>query len=642
MIYNLVNGFWAIIGIINILFIPGWLLFSYLEKFGKTTRELYLQTCLGLSIFWLMSHGALLNLLGKTFNYPLLTAKIIVPYFFLLNIILFFLAELLQTNLLLPLKIKRPFVLVYSTSLVFMAVVGARLVTSKGENTLLLFFIPFIAITIGLLTKIKSYNNSLIIYAISLSVLLHRAFITNNLLGYDIHLEYYIANTTMANGSWDPFFPTAVNTCLSLTLLPSIINYCTQIELVWVLKIVYPLIFANVPVVIFKLYKQLLGVKGAAIASYLFIVQFVFFSEMLGLARQQIAELLALLSIYYGLNRHARLNDRILGVVFLFATVISHYGLTLILLLIVFPAVLLFFEGRKYKVYLLIFIVFALTWQSYIASGTVVSSVADLAHRTITSAFNDLFGDGTREASIYKALGSGGEELSLPRKGYWLLQLMVQAVILLGFMSRTYHFYRSKTKVPLEETLAMTGLTILILCIVLPYFADGLNVTRIYHISLMFVGYYFAVGGSFLHKMGRKYLKIDKYLITRIILMFYFLFSSGYAYIILGDKPSSIALNYGQYEDTYYHDNEVAAAAWASQQQLRGLTGLNKYSQLLLGEFYGLDVLKEINAESFLFVRENYDQVELDYRPVIYDNGARLFGRRMEGKNETAQGIDYR
>lgn len=640
MLHNLVTGLFAIIGSINILFIPGWLLFSYLWKFGKTTRELYFQTCLGLSIFWLMAHGAFLNLMGKTFNHPLLTARIIISYFTFLNIALYCAARFLKIKIIFPVRIKRPYVLIYSLSLIVMAIVGARLVTYNGGNVILLFFIPFIAVTIGFITRKKSYNDSLIIYGVALSVLLHKAFITNNLLGYDIHLEYYIANTTLNSGIWDPFFPTAVNTCLSLTMLPSIIYYCTHIKLVWILKIVYPLIFANVPVVIFKLYKQLLGVKGSAIASYLFIVQFVFFSEMLGLARQQIAELLALLSIYYGLDRHARLTDRILGVVFLFATVTSHYGLTLILLLIMSPAVLLFFEARKHKVYLLIFIVFALTWQSYIASGTVVGSVADLAHRTITSAINDLFSTSTREDSIYKALGSGGEGLSLPRKVYWLLQLMVQAMVLLGFMFRTYGFYRSKTRVPVEETLAITGLAILILCIVLPYFADGLNVTRIYHISLMFVGYYFAVGGAFLYKLVRKYFKADKYLIPRMILMFYFLFSSGYAYIILGDKPSSIALSYRQYEDTYYHDNEVAAVVWASQNRLSELYGANKYTQLLLGEFYGLDVKEELKPQSFIFARRYFEKANIEQRPVIYDNGAIIYGRRMEVKDGTAQNND--
>lgn len=474
--------------------------------------------------------------------------------------------------------------------------------------------------------------------------MLHRALITNNLLGYDIHLEYYIAKLTMTQGCWDPFFPTAVNSCISLTILPPILAYCTKIELAWVLKLIYPFIFANVPVVIFKLYKKRLGVKGAALASFLFIVQFVFFSEMLGLARQQVAELMAMLSLYYATDQYDRLTNRILGVLFLFATALSHYGLTLILLLIVSLAVLFFREVRRYKVFLLILLVFTLAWQSYTAGGTVVDSVAGLLKRSYTSAYYDFFGGGAREDSIYLALGSGAEQLSLPRKAYWLLQQTVQGVIVLGFLSRVVYFYRTKARVPVEEALAMTGLTTLLFCIAVPYFADGLNVTRIYHISLLFVGYYFAVGSAFLHKIAGAYLRVDKFLPARMILMFYFFFSSGYAYVVLGDRPSSIALNYQEYEDAYYYDNETAAVAWASQRQIREITGFTKYSRLLLGEFYGLEVNEEIRGTTCLFVREHGDRAGIEQRteqrPVIYDSGAKIYGRKAEEADEETQSFD--
>ena len=65
-----------------------------------------------------------------------------------------------------------------------------------------------------------------------------------------LRLEYDFAHLTFANSSWDPFSYGAYNAMLSISLLPSILANFMQIDVSWVFKIVYPMIFALVPVVL--------------------------------------------------------------------------------------------------------------------------------------------------------------------------------------------------------------------------------------------------------------------------------------------------------------------------------------------------------------------------------------------------------
>lgn len=153
---HLYDGLFAAAGLLNTLFIPGWLLVAYLEKLGKTTRELYGITCLGLSMVWLMMNGVFLNLLGAALHRPLLTAEIVIPYVGLSNLVLLCAGRLLGIKPEFHYEIKRPLLYSYGLSLILLAAVGARLVTHCAENVLLLFLLPFIAVTVGILAKKKS------------------------------------------------------------------------------------------------------------------------------------------------------------------------------------------------------------------------------------------------------------------------------------------------------------------------------------------------------------------------------------------------------------------------------------------------------------------------------------------------------
>ncbi len=99
----------------------------------------------------------------------------------------------------------------------------------------------------------------------------------------------------------------------------------------WVYKIIFPLLFALMPVALYQAYMKQSNEKLAFMASFFFVSLVVFFSEMLQLARQEIAELFVALIILLIVDRSMQKSRwSLLFLVFAASLVLSHYGLTFI------------------------------------------------------------------------------------------------------------------------------------------------------------------------------------------------------------------------------------------------------------------------------------------------------------------------
>jgi len=120
--------------------------------------------------------------------------------------------------------------------------------------------------------------------------------------------------------------------------------------------------------------------------------------------------------------------------------------------------------------------------------------------------------------------------------------------------------------------MSLVSMAFLFICIVLPFLASGLMMTRIYHIMLIFLAPFFILGGETVFGWKPK-LKRFKIPIISIVLITFFLFQCGFVYEITGDIPSSGALskhridpltNFSLYEQ-YIHEQDVLSAKWLSQ-----------------------------------------------------------------------------
>jgi len=125
-----------------------------------------------------------------------------------------------------------------------------------------------------------------IIYGFSISILYQSSLISNTIFpfGSDISLEYLIAKTTQLNSHWSLLNPFPgdivigrVSSMLSVSVLPTAYSNLLNFDLVWVFKLIYPLLFAFVPVGLYYLWKGYIGEKYSFVSSFFFISFSVFF-----------------------------------------------------------------------------------------------------------------------------------------------------------------------------------------------------------------------------------------------------------------------------------------------------------------------------------------------------------------------------
>jgi len=131
--------------------------------------------------------------------------------------------------------------------------------------------LPLLLIGIGLisfillLVSLNVVNRSvypLILYLISLSLLFGTTLASNYLIGSDIHIEYYFARLTQLQG-WDYSLAYNMNGALSVTILAPFLSDLFHIDIVWVFKIIYPVLFACLPVVLYYIYRQIVSDRAA-------------------------------------------------------------------------------------------------------------------------------------------------------------------------------------------------------------------------------------------------------------------------------------------------------------------------------------------------------------------------------------------
>jgi len=287
-----------IISFIYLFFLPGILLHGIIKVNKPGTCETILYS-VGLSIFISMFTGFFAN----TF-YPKigitnpLSLNILIVTFILeivvLSTIYYFYADE-ESGIILDLLdiFKKGNLFLYL--LLLLAISGTYIQNYYQINTLLLctiFIISMLPILVSCTKIFKQTHYPLVIFLISLSLLYHNSLISNHIWGWDVNKEFFLANEIIDNNFWDSTISSNINGMLSIVMIIPIFSKMSGMDAVWVFKIVYPFIFALVPVGLYKVYcNQLNDTNASFISVFFFTSVFTFFTEMLHLARQQIAEL---------------------------------------------------------------------------------------------------------------------------------------------------------------------------------------------------------------------------------------------------------------------------------------------------------------------------------------------------------------
>jgi uncharacterized membrane protein len=601
---------------IYLTFVPGIIILRVLRlhKLGSIESLLY---SIGVSLSVLMLTGFFMN----TF-YPLMGISrpiSIIPLMGTVNFIVLFLCGLCS---IIDKYYSDPNFLytneIFSISSYFLylipvwTIIGTYFMNYYNNNSLLIvviFLISSIPIFISF-DLIPSNLYPLAIFTTSLSLLFHNSLISMYVFGWDIQLEYYLANKVISNSLWDPTMFSNVNSMLSIVFLVPIYSILSNLSLTWVFKIIYPAIFSLMPVGLYLIFKKQTTDKVAFMSVFFFASVFVFYTEMLQLARQQIAEFFFMLILLLMIQNRNGISNRILLILFSISVIVSHYGLSYIVLFTVICSLFMLFLFNKYVnkprmndtinlTYTLLLFTFLFSWYIYISNSSAIYSIIRIAQNIAGNFASDFLNPKTVQG-LYVI----SKEPTTPLHGVLkYMHLFTQILISIGLyyvISRKLKKYSKFNK----EYLALCAIfyLILIAAIVVPNFSSALNTTRLYHITLILLAPFCVIGGILLLKTISKkipHLKITENRIFQVVSVFFavfLLFNTGWIYEIVGDVPTSQSLN-SMMDYPKFNEQEMVSASWIYHMKNEGFILADGYRSLLLHS-YGWNLKTNGNIDS--------------------------------------------
>lgn len=545
-----------LVGFVYFTTIPGYLIVKLLnlDSLGRIETAAF---SVGFSIALLMLGGLVLNqlcpLIGISRPLSLLPLMVFFNIFALLSEISLYLRS--RNVKFWTSETFRLYPSILLLGLPVLSVVGALLVSFSGNNLILLFLILAISmlVVLGVFASKLFPSNAypLAVLIIAVSLLFHSALISKYLItfGSDVTLEYVMSQFTINSGRWtssglEKFG--RLDPMLSITILPTIYHNLLNIDLTSIYKVAFPLIFSLVPLGLYALWQRKIGSKAAFIVTFLVMAQETFYTEMLGLGRQMIAELFLVLLLIIVLNVKMESYKKMMCfAVFSAGLVVSHYSLAIIFLIFisitfVFLKVIKRPSRNITASMVLIFFVMMFSWYIYTSSA---------------SAFYDILSYGNY---VYEQLGQFFSGSYVPRWGgvnpfetpptVWNaisrgFAYLTQFLIVVGFLGlltrKTANHY--DTEYIVVNSIAMG---FLVATIIVPGLASTFNITRFYHILLFFLAPFFLLGAKMLVKLlPKRKTEFAVSLLVVAVLVPYFLFQTSFVYEIVGSQSWSMPLS---------------------------------------------------------------------------------------------------
>jgi uncharacterized membrane protein len=168
----------------------------------------------------------------------------------------------------------------------------------------------------------------LYLFSAALSLLIGTSLRGWNITGHDVMQEYQVFELTLRHAAWHMnYYQDAYTACLSITILPTILQRLTMISDPFIYKLVFQMFFALMAPILYESFKRFTSRKLALLACFLFITFPTFLMDIMMLNRQETAFLFLALSLMAAtdklLNKKAR---SLLILSFLSGMVVSHYS----------------------------------------------------------------------------------------------------------------------------------------------------------------------------------------------------------------------------------------------------------------------------------------------------------------------------
>jgi uncharacterized membrane protein len=655
-----------VIGIFYLTFIPGLILIRLLKLELNNTELIIYAT--GFSVAFLMIAGLAINEVGSIvgFSFPLAT----LPLSLFINTIIIIgaaAAHLRQEEKQpapVPQKTSFSPAFLILTLIPVISILGSYSASATGNNFLLLLMIVAIALvfTLGAFYGKSTNIYPFAIFMVALALLFQVSLLSNYLVPYggDSPAEFYVFRTTQLAAHWNPTFMVAsdevfgrYNAMLSITILPTVYSNMLGMDPTSVFKIIYPLIFALVPVALYVLWQPYIGKKFAFISAFLFMAQSSFYTELTALDRQVTGELFFVLLLIVLLNKTIKSNVKFAAFgIFSIGLIFSHYALAEIFLFLMFAAwaVIVFYLKRpslNLQLGMILFFFAAMFGWYIFTSGSVVFDSVQTFGTFVLSQLGGFFDPASRGTQVLTGLGltqSPSVWNTISRGFAYLTELF----IVIGVVA----LLAKKTKFRFERdyiVFGMVAFAFLVALIAVPGLANALNMTRFYHILLIVLAPFCIIGmWSLVHLIFKLEKKVVVSLLIVAILVPYFLFQTNFVYEVAGTDSWSIPLSgyrmdpvrlYGEYG--YIDPYSVYGAQWLStsvpyQNNTIGDNGLysslTAYGLVYRGYVTGLSNYTVIHSGEYAYlsyITVNYEQASynntilpvFNQANVIYSNG---------------------
>ena len=592
-------------GFLFLTFFPGLLILESLkiDKIGSMLKFLFAA---GLSISLLMLLGFFINAVFPIIG--IIRPITVMHVMIVLNITLLILymlclkvSEKSSITVFLNIDYRELSSALFLCLIPFLAIFGSYIMNLFGNNILLLIMIStvgLVAILIGfgIFIPIKLYP--LAVFVIAISLLYHQSLISTYLSGYDIHFEYYWSNLTKINGLWDPSISNNLNAMLSLTILAPIYSLILNTEITLIFKIVYPFIYSLVPLGLYHIFRKQTDEKLAFFACFFFMSLASFFAEMPTMARQEIAELFLILFVIILIDESIEdVRRSLLAIIFSLSIAVSHYGLSYIFMISIIPVWIILAlnantelrksirdEGKTISaISIILFIAFALSWYMYVSGSSSFETVINIADQIASSTYSD-FLDPESAEGLKLMITSPKPGLLHGING--VFNYLNQIFILIGMI----FVLKSHSMGFKKDYIAFSAICLFILfaSISVPFFSGALNMTRLYHMTLIFLAPFCVIGGETVLKL--KYLSNriagSSALILSVYLVIFLSYQSGLIFEVVEGKSSSISLDAA---NNVYSSNEreVASAKWLYSTKGNCSTYAEELKWLLLYSYYG-------------------------------------------------------
>ncbi len=219
----------------------------------------------------------------------------------------------------------------------------------------MLFLIPpYLVVVAYLKDRIHPITYPIALFMIGIGLILMHSLTSFNILGRDVHQEFYVFQLTLSNFHWNiNDFYNPYNACLSISILPTIYYVLTNLNPEYIFKLLFALLGSILPLMVFTVAKKYLDIKYAFFASLLFVFQ-VFFINIVGAVRQEIAIIFFFLAVMvlfdtFGTTKFEKSwTKKILFLILVFSMIISHYTTSYVAFVILVPILLLPFLKNLY------------------------------------------------------------------------------------------------------------------------------------------------------------------------------------------------------------------------------------------------------------------------------------------------------